>query len=177
MATESTRKHYNEKLTFSEGAESLPDPYALLHGWSESPSDWPDITFGDIYVYLVHTPGNFTSEELKAYKSLDAYEYVVSGQVQTVYMHNVDNGSPYCFLKAKVMPSHRVSGALHPPWCAHCTCMAGLGETCSHIAAVLFKVEMGVKLGLSSESSTSEACKWNKTFREEVRPFDHYKYG
>ena len=89
MATESIRKsmslyyksldsvakqRYNEKLTFSEGAESLPDPYALLHGWSESPSDWLDITFGDIFVYLIHTPGSFTSEELKAYKSLDAYE-------------------------------------------------------------------------------------------------------
>ena len=45
-----------------------------------------------------------------------------------------------------------------------------LGETCSHIAAVLFKVEMGIKLGLSSVSSTSEACKWNQTFREKVRP-------
>lgn len=25
--------------------------------------------------------------------------------------------------------------------CAHCTCMAGLGEACSHIAALLFAVE------------------------------------
>lgn len=44
-----------------------------------------------------------------------------------------------------------------------------LGETCSHIAAALFKVEIGVRLGLTSLSSTSEACKWNRTFRKKVR--------
>lgn len=68
------KKRYIEKLTFSKGTESLPDPYSLLNGWSESPSGWPDITFGDIYIYLIHTPGSFTNEELKAYKSLDAYK-------------------------------------------------------------------------------------------------------
>ena len=30
--------------------------------------------------------------------------------------------------------------------CAHCTCMAGLGEVCSHIAAVLFLMEANTKL-------------------------------
>jgi hypothetical protein len=29
---------------------------------------------------------------------------------------------------------------------AHCNCMAGLGETCSHIAAVLFNVEVQVRM-------------------------------
>lgn len=43
-----------------------------------------------------------------------------------------------------------------------------LGEVCSHVAAILFKIEVAVKLGLIKTSSTSEACKWNKTFREKV---------
>ena len=43
-----------------------------------------------------------------------------------------------------------------------------LGEVCSHVAAILFKIEVAVKLGLTKTSSTSEACKWNKTFREKV---------
>ena len=29
---------------------------------------------------------------------------------------------------------------------AHCTCMAGLGETCTHVAALLFLIEDTVKL-------------------------------
>ena len=53
---------------------------------------------------------------------------------------------------------------------AHCDCMAGLGEACSHVAALLFKIEVGVKLGLMGESSTSRACEWNKTFREKIDP-------
>ena len=43
-----------------------------------------------------------------------------------------------------------------------------LGEVCSHVAAILFKIEVAVKLGLTKTSSTSEACKWNKTFREKI---------
>lgn len=67
------RKRYIEKLMYSKGTKSLPDPFALSDGWSDSPHGWPDITFGDIYVYLIHTPGSYTKEELKAYKSLEAY--------------------------------------------------------------------------------------------------------
>jgi uncharacterized Zn finger protein len=29
---------------------------------------------------------------------------------------------------------------------AHCTCMAGLGEACTHVAALLFAVDASVKL-------------------------------
>lgn len=43
-----------------------------------------------------------------------------------------------------------------------------LGEVCSHVAALLFKVETAVKLGLTVKSSTSQACEWNKTFRKDV---------
>ena len=30
--------------------------------------------------------------------------------------------------------------------CAHCNCMAGLSEACSHIGAVLFALEAGVRM-------------------------------
>ena len=66
------RKRYNEKLMYSKGTKSLPDPFALSDGWSDSPRGWPDISFGDIYVYLVQ-PGSYTKEEPKAYKFLEAY--------------------------------------------------------------------------------------------------------
>ncbi|MEQ2242577.1 hypothetical protein ILYODFUR_037244, partial [Ilyodon furcidens] len=33
-----------------------------------------------------------------------------------------------------------------------------LGEACCHIAAVLFKVEAAMKLGLNHQSKTSTAC-------------------
>ena len=51
----------------------------------------------------------------------------------------------------------------HVPWIAvnslstmietaHCTCMAGLGESCSHIGAILFKIEAAVRAGYTQKS-------------------------
>ena len=50
---------------------------------------------------------------------------------------------------ASVKHSQKLSLPLHKVWvavkqsgevtCAHCSCMGGLGEACSHVAAVLFK--------------------------------------
>ena len=43
--------------------------------------------------------------------------------------------------------------------CAHCTCMAGVGEVCSHVAAVLF-VFQGNTLIKQQFSATSLLCSW-----------------
>lgn len=41
---------------------------------------------------------------------------------------------------------------------AHCTCMAGLGEVCSHVAAILFALESGL---LTDETScTGKLALW-----------------
>ena len=42
---------------------------------------------------------------------------------------------------------------------AHCTCMAGLGEVCSHVAAILFFLESESR---APRSCTQELCKWNE---------------
>ncbi|KAL3836154.1 hypothetical protein ACJMK2_021600 [Sinanodonta woodiana] len=36
------------------------------------PSIWPDLTFGDIYFYLVAAPSFYFTETMKSFKSLDA---------------------------------------------------------------------------------------------------------
>ena len=36
-----------------------------------------------------------------------------------------------------------------------------LGESCSHIGAILFKIEAAVRLGYNKQASTDVACKWN----------------
>ena len=43
--------------------------------------------------------------------------------------------------------------------CAHCNCMAGLGETCTHIAAVLFYVEAVVRMQ-GARACTQSQCAW-----------------
>ncbi len=54
------------------------------------------------------------------------------------------------------MPSQRLNGPLLKPWvilnasgqveCAHCTCMAGIAESCTNVVAVLFKIEAAVRI-------------------------------
>ena len=42
---------------------------------------------------------------------------------------------------------------------AHCDCMAGLCEACSHVGAVLFAVESGVRIR-DSTTCTQEKSRW-----------------
>ena len=43
--------------------------------------------------------------------------------------------------------------------CAHCNCMAGAGEACSHIAALLYTIWTGVRMRKET-AITSERCRW-----------------
>ena len=70
-------------------------------------------------------------------------------------------------LTARVRHSQQVSATPVKPWvaaeksgtiiCAHCTCMAGLGEACSHISALLFVLEATTKMQ-KNVSCTSQLC-------------------
>lgn len=73
---------------------------------------------------------------------------------------------------------------MYNPHATNCLCNFRLGEACSHIAAVLFKIEAAVKLGLNHQSQTSAACVWNRHYKEKVTPtrvsdmnFRKPKYG
>ena len=43
-----------------------------------------------------------------------------------------------------------------------------MGESCSHIGALLFKVEAAVRLGYTSVACTSQPCKWNSDFVKKI---------
>ena len=50
-------------MTFLISSESVDDV-----------SKWPAVEFGQIYVYLIDSPGSYTRETMKAYSSLEAYQ-------------------------------------------------------------------------------------------------------
>ena len=82
-------KGYLAKLTLSTG-EQLPDPFILHSNWSDDVSLLPGITYPNIYHYLIEYPSLFSKESLKAYESLECYNFFVSGHVQNVYYHEVE---------------------------------------------------------------------------------------
>ena len=83
----------------------------------------------------------------------------------------------------KVLPSQRqgMKPKLYGVWvCLHkhhgwvltgnCTCMADLGSACSHVAAVLYKLEPAVHFELNKPTaSTSMLCSW-KPSKRNVQP-------
>ncbi|KAL3865828.1 hypothetical protein ACJMK2_043178 [Sinanodonta woodiana] len=131
--------------------------------WINDPKQWPAFEYQDVFHYLIKHPRT---------------HLFVSGWVQTVFHMKTDSG--HYVLKADVKPSWRVTEEPHHPWvalkksgpviAAHCNCMAGLGETCFHIGALLFKIEAAVQLGYTSSTCTDRPCEWNGCFVKNVEP-------
>ena len=129
------KRRYKEKLKIED--EELPDPYSLSEiQLLDDLKQWPDIEFGDIYTYLINSKGLYTKESLKAYKSLEAYNFFHSGHVRTVYYYETKYSSKFAVLRAKVNPSQKSPSNPHEAWVivkkengtimtGHCTCMAG----------------------------------------------------
>ena len=84
------RKIYEEKLITADSTV-LPDLYALVENWKDNVKLLPDITWVDIYNYLLYTPSLYTNENLKAYKFLEAYNFFVSGHVHDSAYHGINN--------------------------------------------------------------------------------------
>ena len=95
---EDDKKQYCKKLTLTSG-DILPDPFMLNEGWTDNITNLPSIGYRDVTEYLIDTPSHFTKEALKAYKSLEAYNYFICGHVQDCYYHKiVENTQQWGFL-------------------------------------------------------------------------------
>ena len=144
----------------------MDDPYTFSSGlWIDV---MPNIEYPDIYNFLINTPSPYTKEELKAYKSLEGYKYLVAGWIGDISVHSVGEDQGKMIVTANVRHSQSVTAPSLKSWvaaekcgaiiCSHCTCMAGLGGVCSHIAALLFAAEAHNRL--KDTSSTSQPCAW-----------------
>jgi hypothetical protein len=98
---------YLEKLVLTSG-EEIPDPYSIGEAdWIVDIREWPIISWPDIHGYLIDTPSLYTKEKLRAYKSLDAVNYVLCGHVQEIKYHGISPESDFCLLRSLVLPSQR----------------------------------------------------------------------
>ena len=62
-----------------------------------------------------------------------------------------------CFAKT-IRPSH-IADKTGKLVCSHCTCMAGLGEACTHVSALLFYIDTKVCIR-DSRTVTEAAAYW-----------------
>ena len=83
-----------------------------------------------------------------------------------MHYHNL-SGSKYCIIRGEYRKSQSTKDSFYKRWILlektakirtwHCTCMAGLGETCNHVAASMYRIETAVRIGLTDPPSTSNA--------------------
>ncbi|KAJ8928717.1 hypothetical protein NQ314_018682, partial [Rhamnusium bicolor] len=144
------------------------DPYSLKDSQlSYSAADFPPVNNMDIVSYLVLTTSYYTSEQMKAFKSLHAYKYFEAGFVSKCGVININN---YMVVIANVKHSQRMNDPSLRVWImckidgsietAHCTCMAGAGKVCSHIGALLYTLEY-INSSKTNTSCTDVRSLWN----------------
>lgn len=154
-------------------------------GWTKDIRQCPAVSLYEVTDYLLrshdtvtHTDsGNlesFNVQNLKRYKTLRSYELYRSGHIHSMMFQPMVN-TDYCALRGKCNPSWDTSGTVYDcivifeeggqPVGSSCTCTAGLGEACTHVAAMLFAMEDFTSLGHhmlpNDPASTELLCAWN----------------
>ncbi len=126
---------YLEKLQLL-GLDESGDPFADHNAekFVDDMSLWPPVEYGHIFCYFIDRPGVYTKQQLLQRKSLEAYNYFVSGHVRAVQVWTV-SGASCRVVKALVNPSQRSPEGAHQACvavmndghivAAHCMCMAG----------------------------------------------------
>ncbi|KAL1474735.1 hypothetical protein MTO96_037767 [Rhipicephalus appendiculatus] len=165
------RQRYRQKLMF-EGLE-LPDPLdadVVRFSFSSGCKNIPPVSAADIFVYLVEGACFYTKEQFKNSKLSDAYNSFVNGKVKRVSSFKAGKRGEGVVLIVACVEASQTLSKTYQSWCvvrddgavasAHCTCIAGLGECCTHVAALLFNVEATVRYGLDKQSPTDTACGW-----------------
>ena len=132
-----------------------------------NPECLPAIEQSDLFGYLVLQTSYYTNDQFKNYRSLEAYNQVVSGFVASVRGKII---SGKYVVVAKVRHSQRMNDPLVNVWIitetegaiisAHCSgCKAGLAESCSHVASTMTYIECWARIN-GKMACTQVKCSW-----------------
>lgn len=158
-------KRYKDKIALCESI----DPYCINIEEVLVFRDLPKVTYLDIWNYFIASKSAYTLEEQNGYKGLEGHKFFESGWVRKVVAKQIPNNKT--IVVGLVEHSQRINQTALKPWvlchltgnvlAAHCTCIAGLGEVCSHVAAILYAIESMIRSS-ENESKTDFLCQWNR---------------
>ena len=186
-----TQPESAEKRSIASMPDGVRDAYRRHPAFSRITSGWsvpdlckmPHFEVSNVKEYLLFSQA-YDGESLRAYKQLRAYQLFDERHIHDIELNTWDNGTHFYFARAKCWPSQYTCKAAHKcmvcidrerPLCygAFCRCVSGLGEVCSHAAALLFAMEdfcsRGYR-GLQGPLVTEEICKWAKPCSQKVQP-------
>ena len=138
----------------------------------------------DLRVYLVNSSeSTFDEESINTFKSLKVYKYHADGLARNVWTHPLELKDKivvrgYCFSSLKAKTIYTVYVVLRTTGDViggAYTCVAGNGEACSHIAALLFYLEdLWLKdintLPGDDKTVTNRPQQWHKPPKRDVAP-------
>ena len=169
-----------------EAYRRLPSFTRITSGWSmQSLCKIPHFSIDAVKDYLLFSDDKeYDGESLRCYKQLRAYQLFDEGHIFDVELNLWERGTEFYFVRAKCRPSQDTSSPPHKCivcidrteakcYGAHCRCVSGLGEACSHVAALLFALEDFSARGLQrlrGPSVTEKICKWCKPCAQKVEP-------
>ena len=139
----------------------------LIDGKRFEPDCLPPVQSTDLLCFLVLETSYYTNKQFRNFRSLEACNQMVSGWIESVQGHVI---SDKFVVLVKVRHSQRMNDNLISIWIitekegpilsAHCLgCKAGLAESCSHIACILFYLEWWNK-GNGEMACTQMKCTW-----------------
>ena len=152
------------KLTV--GCIKLPFPEELeSSSWMKEVVYLPEITISNLKDYAQK------SQSQKGF--IEGINLHNAKHVSHVEFNNISDCVDYCFIRGEVVPQTRVRESPYRVWvCVNsstcqmltgeCACIAGYGESCKHVFALLHFVENKVALGLN-KTSTSKKQAWQET--------------
>ncbi|XP_065091286.1 uncharacterized protein LOC135712257 [Ochlerotatus camptorhynchus] len=123
------------------------DPYSMSFPALGNQNIPSTVTTGHVVDYLLNFVSPYTGHPMKNRRSMDGYKKFESGFVHSV-QGTVREG--YHVVVGKVIHSMELREGMLKPWIildqrgniiyAHCTCVAGISETCSHVSAILYSL-------------------------------------
>jgi len=158
---------------------TAPDPNTIpADKWEENVLTWPNVNEGKAFSFILQNK-TVETEYIGRNKDEKAYSFYESGFVGCLYSYCLPDQRNKVFIKGDMTPSTKVRDRPHNTWILFdsnsiltiwCTCVAGTSLCCSHILAVLYKINVAHKRGYWTPACTSLPKDWNKGTHMQVEP-------